>query len=128
MTHRLLHRKMQGAIRGQSSPSKLSKAKKHWLPAAVATAAMTERICRKLDRKNKNSVVTIQLHVNERGKLLSSRALSEDPRGYNRGAFEIDMMSTAEFVPGFRNGKACDCSLQMTQDIESEHHIGQAAH
>jgi len=84
---------------------------------------MTERICRKLDRKNKNSVVTIQLHVNERGKLLSSRALSQDPRGYNRGAFEIDMMSTAEFVPGFRNGKACDCSLQMTQDIESEHHI-----
>ncbi|MBA3543627.1 MAG: hypothetical protein H0T83_04200 [Chthoniobacterales bacterium] len=77
-----------------------------------------------ITRKNKSSVVTLELHVNERGKLLSTRVLSEEPRGYNIGAFERDMLSTAEFVPGFRQSKPCDCSFQMTRAIGLEHYFG----
>jgi hypothetical protein len=71
-----------------------------------------------MTRRNNNSAVTLELHVNEKGKLLSTRVLSEDPRGYNVAAFEKDAVATAEFIPGFRKGKACDCSFQMTRYIE----------
>ena len=66
--------------------------------------------------------MALQLHANEKGKLLSSRVLSEEPRGYNRGPFEADMLASAEFVPGFRNGKPCDCSFQMTRYVEIVHY------
>ncbi len=66
-------------------------------------------------RTHKNGSVTLQLHINGKGKLLSSRVRSEEPRGYNLGPFETDMLASAEFVPGFRNGKPADCSFQMTR-------------
>jgi hypothetical protein len=74
-------------------------------------------------RMGKNGAVTLQLHVNEKGKLLSSRAaVSEEPRGYNLGRFEVDMLASAEFVPGFRSGKPSDCSFQMTRYVEIVHY------
>lgn len=75
-----------------------------------------------ITRMNKNGAVTLELHVNEKGNLLSTRVLSEEPRGYNLGAVETDMLSTVEFVPGFRKGKACDCSFQMTRYVEIVHY------
>jgi hypothetical protein len=77
-----------------------------------------------ITRMNKNSFVTLELHVNEKGGLLSTQVLSEEPRGYNMGAFHKEMLSTAEFIPGFRNSKPCDCSFQMTRFIEIEHYWG----
>lgn len=68
-------------------------------------------------RRFKSGAVTIELHVNEKGNLRSSRVLSEEPRGYNLGAFEVDMLASAEFVPGFRRGKPSDCSFQMTRYV-----------
>lgn len=68
-------------------------------------------------RRYKNGAVTLELHVNEKGKLLSSRVLSEEPRGYNLGAFEVDMLATAEFVPGFREGRPSDCFFRMTRYV-----------
>lgn len=69
-------------------------------------------------RRYKKGSVTLRLHVNEKGKLVSSRVLSEEPRGYNLGPFEADMLASAEFVPGFRNGKPSECSFQMTRYVE----------
>lgn len=68
-------------------------------------------------RRYKNGAVTLELHVNENGKLLSSRILSEEPRAYNLGAYEVDMLATAAFVPGFRRGKPEGCSFQMTRYV-----------
>lgn len=68
-------------------------------------------------RRYKNGAVTLELRVNEKGRLLSSRVLSEEPRGYNLGAVEVDMLATAEFVPGFRKGKPSECSFQMTRYV-----------
>ena len=75
-------------------------------------------------RLNKNGGVTFELHVSETGKLLSTKVVSEDPPGYNFAAVEKDMLSSAEFIPGFRNGKPVDCSFQMTRYVWIEHHFG----
>jgi hypothetical protein len=75
-------------------------------------------------RLNKNGAVTFQLHVNAKGKLLSTEVVSEEPRGYNFAAVEKDVLSTAEFIPGFRNGKPCDCTFQTTRYIQIEHYFG----
>lgn len=68
-------------------------------------------------RRYKNGSVVLDLRVDDKGKLLSSRVLAEEPRGYNLGAYEVDMLATAAFVPGFRKGKPVDCSYQMTRYI-----------
>jgi len=72
-------------------------------------------------RMNKNSAVKLELHLDESGKLLSTRILSEEPRGYNMGALQKEMLSTAKFVPGFRHGKACDCFFQIIRSTEIQH-------
>jgi hypothetical protein len=72
-------------------------------------------------RLNKNGAVTLQLQVSETGKLLSSKVMSEDPSGYNYGAVEIDAFSHAHFIPGFREGKPCACTFQMTRYVVIEH-------
>ncbi len=68
-------------------------------------------------RRYKNGAVRLELHVDGKGKLLSSRVLSEEPRGYNLGAYEVDMLASAKFVPGFRKGKPGDCTFQMTRYV-----------
>ena len=70
-----------------------------------------------LARKDKRGAATLELRVNEKGKLVSTRVLSEEPPGYQVGAFEVDALATAQFVPGFRKGKPCDCSFQLSRSI-----------
>jgi hypothetical protein len=70
-----------------------------------------------LARKDKTGAATLELRVNEKGKLVSSRVLSEEPPGYRVGAYEADALATAEFVPGFRKGKPCACSFQLSYSI-----------
>ena len=75
-------------------------------------------------RKNKSGGVIFDLHVDASGKFLSIKVLSEDPPGYNFAAVEKDALSSAKFIPGFRNDKAVDCTFQMTRYIWIVHTFG----
>lgn len=68
-------------------------------------------------RLNKNAAVVLSLQVNERGELLSSRVISEDPPGFNFGAAVLKSFKTARFIPGFRNGKLVDCTFETTEYV-----------
>ena len=68
-------------------------------------------------RLNKSGAVVLSLHVDANGKLLSTKVISEDPPSLNFGAMIKKAFATAQFIPGFRNGKAVDCTFQMTEYV-----------
>ncbi len=68
-------------------------------------------------RRFKGGAVTLELRVSAQGKVMSSRVLSEEPRGYNLGVCEADALANAAFIPGFRNGQPSECSFQMTRHL-----------
>jgi TonB family protein len=71
-------------------------------------------------RLNQNGAVVLSLHVDEKGKLRSIKVISEDPRTLHFGAAVTESFRTAQFVPGFRNGKPVDCTFQMTEYVVIE--------
>ncbi len=68
-------------------------------------------------RLGKSGAVVLSLHVDAKGKLLSSRVISEDPAGFNFGVAVSKTFSSAQFIPGFRDGKPVDCHFEMTEYV-----------
>ena len=71
-------------------------------------------------RLNKNGAVVMSLHVDEKGKLLSTSVISEDPPSFHFGGAISKAFEHAQFIPGFRDGKPVDCTFQMTEYVVIE--------
>lgn len=65
-------------------------------------------------RMKKNGVVVLSLRVSEKGELLGSKVVSEDPPNLGFGAAVLRSFRTARFVPGFRNGTPVACTFETT--------------
>ena len=68
-------------------------------------------------RRRKEGAVVLSLHVSDRGKLLSSKVISEEPAGFNFGAALLKSFASARFIPGFRNGKPVECTFEVTEPV-----------
>ena len=70
-------------------------------------------------RLGKNGAVVLSLHVDQEGRLLDSRLVSESPAGLNFGPLILKSFATAKFVPAFRNGKPVECTFQRTEYVQT---------
>lgn len=68
-------------------------------------------------RLNKNGAVVLNLHVDAKGKLLSTKVISEDPPSFHFGSAISKAFEHAQFIPGFRDGKPVGCTFQMTEYV-----------
>jgi TonB family protein len=66
-------------------------------------------------RLHKNGVVILSLHVDQHGRLLDSKVVSESPAGFNFGHMTLKALATAKFIPAFRNGKPVECTYERTE-------------
>lgn len=54
----------------------------------------------------------LSLTIDAEGKMRDRRLVREEPTGLNIGAAALKAYATAEFVPGFRNGKPVTCTFE----------------
>jgi len=66
-------------------------------------------------RLKKNGRVVLSLRVSEKGELVGSKVVSEDPPNLGFGAAVLRSFKTARFIPGFRNGKPVACTFETTE-------------
>lgn len=69
-------------------------------------------------RLRKNGAVIFSLHVDQHGRLLDSRLVSESPAGFNFGLVTLKALATAKFIPAFRNGQPVECTFQRTEWVQ----------
>jgi Gram-negative bacterial TonB protein C-terminal len=82
----------------------------HWDPKTTELDAAR--------RLGKNGVVVLSLHVDQHGRLLDSKLVSESPPGFNFGPLMLKSFGTAKFIPAFRNGKPVECTFRRTEYVQ----------
>jgi hypothetical protein len=68
-------------------------------------------------RMKKDGMVVLSLQVNEKGELLASRIISEEPPGFGFGAAILKSYKIARFIPGFHDGKLTACTFEITEPV-----------
>lgn len=61
----------------------------------------------------KTGIAVVSITVDEEGKRKAMHLVREDPKGLNLGAAALKTMSTAEFIPAFRDGRVVAATFEM---------------
>lgn len=61
----------------------------------------------------KTGIAVVSIAVDEEGKRKAMHLVREDPKGLNLGAAALKTMSTAQFIPAFRDGRLVAATFEM---------------
>lgn len=65
----------------------------------------------------RHGIAVVSITVDAEGKRKQMHLVREDPVGLNVGAAALKTLSTAEFIPAFRNGRAIAATFEMSNHM-----------